>query len=308
MPKVETFIVDESHHFKGHEAEMSQDALIVALQVPRVYLLTATPIVREPDDLFMQLRLLDPIRFKSYDRFVDTYCNSYWGPFKRIVAGLKQNTDFKETVALYALGRTYEQVRLQLPDLIEQKLIITPDAAFTARYQRAKQEYRVDARVLNSPLELLRELRRMTVCPIKLEVVKALVDDTPGAVVVFCWFRETAQQLATLLEAPLITGAIKPQDRRILALEQHKCIVATIAALSEGVDLSFAKTVIFAEQDYTPGRMHQAISRVHRWTADLEPVRVFYVLMKHTIDEVIHRCVDRRISSMNEILSLALDD
>jgi len=271
-------------------------------------LLTATPIVREPDDMFMQLRLIDPTRFKSYDQFVEAYCRYYWGPFKRVIAGLKKGTNFKEVVALYALGRTYEQVRLQLPELIEQKLTITPEPALMQRYRRAKAEYRLDARVISNPLELLRELRRMTVCKQKLEVVQALVEDSPGSSVVFCWFRETAQQLATLLQAPLITGALKPDERRKMALEQHKVIVATIAALSEGVDLSFAKTVIFAEQDYTPGRMHQAISRVHRWTTDMAPVRVFYVLMKQTVDEVIHRCVDRRISSMHEVLSIALQD
>jgi superfamily II DNA or RNA helicase len=46
VPKVTTFIVDESHHFKSHRAEMSQGALTVALQVPRVHLLTATPSTR----------------------------------------------------------------------------------------------------------------------------------------------------------------------------------------------------------------------------------------------------------------------
>jgi len=306
MPKVETFIIDESHHFKSHRAEMSIDALCVAIQVPRVYLLTATPVVREPDDLFMQLRLIDPLRFTSYDKFVDAYCNVIWGPFARMIVGLKPNTNFKDIIRLYVLGRTYEEVKLQLPDLIEQNLTITPEPSLLMRYRRAKKEYRLDGRILNSPLEVLRELRRLTVCKQKLEVIKALVEDTPGCCVIFCWFRETATALAEILEAPMITGEMQPRERRKIALEKHKVIIATIASLSEGIDLSFAKTVIFAEQDYTPGRMHQAISRVHRWTTDLEPVRVFYVLMRYTVDEVIHRCVDRRISNAQEILAMAL--
>ena len=308
VPKVTTFIVDESHHFKSHRAEMSQDALTVALQVPRVHLLTATPVVREPDDLYMQLRLLDPRRFKSYDQFVDAFCNSYWGPFGRQISGLKKGTNFAEIIKLYVLGRSYEEVKLQLPTLIEQKLTITPDAALLSRYRRAKLQYRLDNRIINSPLELLRELRRLTVCKQKLDVIQALVEDTPGCSVIFCWFRETAAALAQLLNAPMITGEMQPGERRTVALEKHKVIVATIASLSEGIDLSFAKTVIFAEEDYTPGRMFQAISRVHRWTTDLDPVRVFYVLMRQTVDEVIHHCVDRRISSAQMVLALALQE
>jgi len=308
LPKVATFVIDESHHFKSHRAEMSLDALTVALQVQRVYLLTATPIVREPDDLFMQLRLIDPRRFTSYDRFVDAYCQSYWGPFGRQISGLKRGTNFKEVLQLYVLGRTYEEVKLQLPDLIEQKLTITPEPGLAARYKRAKQTYRLDNRILESPLEVLRELRRLTVCKQKLEVIQALVEDTPGCSVVFCWFRETAAALSQMLQAPMITGEMKPEERRQMALAKHKCIVATIASLSEGVDLSFAKTVVFAEQDYTPGRLFQAVSRVHRWTTDLAPIRVIYVLMKGTVDEVIYRCVGRRVSSAQEVLALALQE
>jgi hypothetical protein len=35
---------------------------------------------------------------------------------------------------------------------------------------------------------------------------------------------------------------------------------------------------------------------------------VLYVLMKHTVDEVIYHCVGRRMSSAQEILSLALQE
>jgi len=308
MPKVTTFIVDESHHFKSHKAQMSQDALVVAVQVPRVYLLTATPVVREPDDLFMQLRLIAPLRFTSYDNFVDAYCNVIWGPFARMVVGLKPGTNFKDIMKLYVLGRTYEEVRLQLPQLIEQKMTIQPEAALQRHYKEAKRNYRLDDRVLSNPLEVLRELRRMTVCPQKIDAIAGLVEDSPGSSVVFCWFRETAAVLAKKLDAPMITGEMQPRERRAIALKKYPCIVATIASLSEGIDLSFAKTVIFAEQDYTPGRMYQAVSRVHRWTENLDPVRVFYVLMRGTVDEVIHRCVDRRVSSVQQVLSMALSE
>jgi SWI/SNF-related matrix-associated actin-dependent regulator 1 of chromatin subfamily A len=306
VPVVNTFIVDESHHMKSHKAEQSQDALVVALQVPNVFLLTATPIIREPDDLYMQLRLIAPNVFRSYEKFVSTYCNVVQSPFARMVVGLRKGTDLGKVLAKYSLGRTYEDVKLQLPDLIEANMLIYPERPFVTRYRAAKIDYRLDDRVLNSPLEVLRELRRLTVCEQKVSAIADLVEDSPGCVVVFCWFRETARILSERLRAPLITGDVKPNDRRVVALQQHKCIVATIAALSEGVDLSFAKTVIFAEQDYTPGRMQQAVSRVHRWTTDLAPVRVFYAMMKGTIDEIIHRCVDRRISSAMEVLRLAL--
>jgi len=309
MPKgIQTFIVDESHHMKSHKAEMSQYALIIALQVPRVYLLTATPIIREPDDLFMQLRLLDPVTFDNYERFVSAFCNRTWGPFQFEIHGLKRGTNFNKIYAGYSLGRTYEQVKLDLPELIESKLILTPPPDFIAKYRKAKTDYLLDDRVLNSPLEVLRELRRMTVCPQKVDAIKALLEDSPGKSVVFCWYRDTAALLGEALNAPVITGALKPSDRRMLALKRNDCIVATIASLSEGVDLSFCRTVVFAEQDYTPGRLHQAISRVHRFSADVTPVRVFYALMKGTVDEVIHHCVDRRISSVYEVLAMALKE
>jgi len=68
--------------------------------------------------------------------------------------------------------------------------------------------------------------------------------------------------------------------------------VATMESLSEGVDMSDARTVIFAEQSYVPGQMYQALSRVvrHR-TGDAdqdEPVIIYRVRYSNTVDQVVY--------------------
>lgn len=66
MPDVKTVIIDELHHFRGHNSSQAKNMVSYVKNTDRVYGLTATPIYTEVDDLFMQFRILQPKVWTSY--------------------------------------------------------------------------------------------------------------------------------------------------------------------------------------------------------------------------------------------------
>ncbi len=135
-------------------------------------------------------------------------------------------------------------------------------------------------------------------------------------IVVFTWFQDTAETAAREfnalpnVHAVAITGKLKIDERRAQALNKHNNVIcATIASLSEGIDLSDARTVIFLEEYWTPGSTYQALSRVRRernLESNEEPVLVYYVQSANTIDEHIHTVNQRRSGTAKELLKETL--
>jgi hypothetical protein len=91
--------------------------------------------------------------------------------------------------------------------------------------------------------------------------------------------------------------------------------VATMASLSEGVDLSYGRTVIFCETDYTPGRNYQALSRVIRHRTEGEatpdnnndPVVCYWCRYAGTVDQQIFETQKSRTNgSALQVLKEAL--
>lgn len=307
FPKVTTLIIDESHHLRGRSSQQSLGALSICKQVKYVYLLTATPIKREPDDLFMQLRLLYPNIFSSYNSFINNYCKVEQTPYGPKVKGDKNPAVTRRLLKEFAIGRSYKEAGLSLPDLVENVISVRMSATLAKRYKEVKENYTFEDIPLEAMVQVVNILRQLTFSREKIEALLELLDDhniTSG--VIFCWFRNTAEQLAKLLKCPSITGEMGANERTILAKASKGLITATIASLSEGVDLSHTRNVIFFECDYTYGSMYQALSRVRRYSENNEPVKVHYINMRYTVDETVYYSQKRRGATVKEILREAL--
>lgn len=305
-----TFIVDESHWLRGRTALMSKMGAKIAFNTPRVYLLSGTPIMKEADDLWHQLFMLDRKKFSSYWRFVETFMKTRTDQYGVHIIGVKYPALLAEHIAPYVLRRTYAQVGLYLPPLIPQDVPVEWTAGQMNEYKRVKKTYRIKDQTLASAGAVLTTLRRLTVCKQKIDACVGLAFDAQeSGVVIYCWYRETADTVAKALGgAPVIDGSMAPAKRALVA-KSNRLVVATLASLSEGVDLADKKTVIFFETDYTPGSLEQAIARLQRWTEKenaREPVRAYFLTVRNTVDATILSCVRRRVFDARRILAATL--
>jgi superfamily II DNA or RNA helicase len=310
------WILDEFHHCKNHSSQQAKGALDLTRYSPHVYGLTATPVTREIDDLFMQMRILDPTKWTNYNAFVEQFCFTIptnWGPK---IVGIRDKDTLQSIFRRYALRRTYADVGLQLPEVIETELRFDPPATFKRAYRKVRDEYKFDElltydlsdEVVNG---MLTALRRMTVAP-KLEVLQNLLEDqTTQGTIVYSWYRESAKRVGELLGCPVIDGSVDAKDRQPIA-ESTGLLSATIASLSESVDLTHFRNVIYFEQHYSPASMKQTLSRIQRWSPHTErnvvPIRATYLMAKGTADVAVFTTSKSRNGRAIDVLRAAMRD
>lgn len=316
-PKVRTLVIDESHHMRNRDASQTISCSNYADTCDFVFLLTATPQYKDVRDWWNQLRIMDPRKFTSYHRWEETYTNQITQTMYKV--NTRYAKQLQDEIAQYAMGRTYNDVGLYLPDLIEKTVKVNWHPDLWKAYKELKANMAIESsngtRTEINPASMLHTLRLFTACPEKVDAVKKIIEDIPGEqpIILFCWYRDCAELLAD--EFALAPSSVKidgsfPQAerlRRASALDSRvKCV--TMASASEGVDWSDASTVIFVEEDYTPGKIYQALSRVRRWskTERKQPIVVYYVHMKASVDEAVHYAVTERQGDVRMILRRAL--
>ena len=68
-------IGDEAHYIKNHKAIRSKAFRALAKRIPKKYLLTGTPMLNRPIDLYHLLHIVSPDKFPSWWDYAKRYCN-----------------------------------------------------------------------------------------------------------------------------------------------------------------------------------------------------------------------------------------
>ncbi len=88
------------------------------------------------------------------------------------------------------------------------------------------------------------------------------------SVLLFCAFRESAERLASKLNADLLTGEVTKIRRQAMIdrfqAGESNVLVATIGAGGIGINLTAAQVVLMVDRAWTPGDTEQAEDRAHR--------------------------------------------
>jgi superfamily II DNA or RNA helicase len=355
--KIDCAIIDESHYIKSHEAKQTHAVRTLTRPdfVPHVILLTATPIIKEADDLYSQLKVCDPEQFRRFDSFLNEYCYYISGSYGPMNVSLRKSA--KEQLQPYLWGRTYADIGLELPPLISTTHSIPLAPAHRKMYDEIKQFWWTQTHVpdengevlslnANSAMECMHMLRHVTSSDEKQLLITEYISDDPGPYLIATWYRASAKACAAAinkahphLQTHIISGEVpadvRPQKARA-ATRPTDVIIATIPSISEGVDLSHCNTVYTYEEDYTPGRMYQFLSRVRRHRnarphadeieiaaptvpgafpvlhIDTAPTNETPVILRHmhakrTIDERIHAVQTQRAVNIRDIIKVELD-
>ncbi|KRZ39575.1 SWI/SNF-related matrix-associated actin-dependent regulator of chromatin subfamily A-like protein 1, partial [Trichinella pseudospiralis] len=127
--KFSIVILDESHNIKNFRTQRYKVATKLLKAAKRVILLSGTPALSKPSELFTQIDCIAPRMFKNFLEFGQRYCNP-----KMIKLGSKTVYDYsgasnleelqlilKETIML---RRTKDQVLSQLPSKIRKVVVL----------------------------------------------------------------------------------------------------------------------------------------------------------------------------------------
>lgn len=303
-------IADEAHYGKNPEAERTK--AMMSIKASKWLFLTGTPVLNKPAELFPMLNIYRPDTFKSYERFIRQYTKD--GRSARNVEELR------EILKPIMIRREREDVDKELEP-------INRIYEYYEMSARAREIYNkvlmgiyedIDKGTVMSVTSLLAQLTRLKqVCTIDKHdrVANIAVDKYDSAtgkhkkVLIFTQWVRSAYAIAKRLmpECVVITGELSFKERmemvdRFQNDDSVHFLVCSLKAGSEGLDMTAAGTVIFADLAWTPAAHEQAEGRAYGRQNDSHSIDSMYILLENTIEEWIMELLRVKLEMIQEVV------
>jgi len=315
------FVIDEAHTIKNSRTKRGK-GINVALQAAHRILLTGTPVLNRPSELWYLLTLVDgPGSWGSPTDFRVRYCGATHNGFGYEDHGTTCNEELQQRLRFVYLRRTSEDVDAPLPPLRNEPVWAELDDEDAHAYRDETRSH--DMRKLLEALETgslrddvlqgLNRLRALTSdakLPTTMSYILGRLEEGQD-ILVFTWRRKTAQQIAAGIERRAVTkrvrlllGGNNKRDDIVDAFqEKGGVLVATLDALKEGVTLHRANVVVMHDLDYVPAKMLQGIKRIHR-IGQARACVAAWVMGRGTIDKHVARLVLRKAKDQKDMLGI----
>jgi hypothetical protein len=125
-------ITDESHYIKTHTARRSSATVPVLHAAPRVIMLTGTPALSRPIELWSQLNALQPDMFGDYDQFAYRYCDAKAGRWGQYSKGAQKLVQLYLLLSKLVMLRRLKHAVLQLLPKHRSAVFFDPNAEDSA--------------------------------------------------------------------------------------------------------------------------------------------------------------------------------
>jgi len=304
-------IFDEGHRLRGRNSQCTRH--VFELRRPStpnaktpIWVLTGTPIVNNPGDLYPLCCLWKRREFRSYWNFVGDWCRVTKTPWDTVVGQLRRGVEaeFQELLGEFSLRRTLADIpSLATLEQRDKEYLVELPASVRKMFDKAREEYVLEhpdleqSEFVSGGGALYAKLRQLatippTVAKPKVDFVCDFLEDHFGPVVVYVWYKDSARGVAEALQktkrpVTLITGNVPTNKRSQLVDEWKKdaqgILVATISSLKEGISLVSATDVVFLEHSELPADQEQCVARLKR-RGQTELVTVHNVFAKASPD------------------------
>ncbi|KAJ4721866.1 SWI/SNF-related matrix-associated actin-dependent regulator of chromatin subfamily A-like protein 1 [Melia azedarach] len=317
-------IADESHFLKNAQAKRTTATLPIIKKAQYAILLSGTPALSRPIELFKQLEALYPDVYKNVHEYGNRYC-------KGGVFGVYQGASNHEE--LHNLMKATVMIRRLKKDVLSQLPVKRRQQVFLDLAQK-------DMKQINA---LFRELEvikgKIKACRSEEEVqslkfsernlinkiytdsadakIPAVLDYLETIIEAGCKFLIFAHHQPMLhaihqfflkkkVRCIRIDGGTPAASRQALVTDFQekddiKAAVLSIKAGGVGLTLTAASTVIFAELSWTPGDLIQAEDRAHR-IGQVSSVNIYYLLANDTVDDIIWDVVQSKLENLGQML------
>lgn len=318
-------ICDEAHALKSWNAKRTK--VIINKLSPhanKLLMITGTPITKSVEDLHPLLTALRPNEFGKKLDFCYRYAFAYNTPFGSGVEfrGVKNVEELKERMSPFMLRRFKQEVLKDLPSKTHSNVWLDIDSQVAKESLKVldhvlirlqEEGFRTDMKLAESHVATVKKnLGVAKLKPLIAWLDNYLETNTNEPLVIFCYHHVIVEALLLYFEqrnikAVSITGLTSAKDREKAVTSfqagHAQIFIGNIIAAGTGITLTRASTCILAELDWTPANIAQAIDRIHRIT-QVNPVMVYYMLAKDSLDEHIIDIVQQKIKDIDSVLGL----
>jgi len=322
----EAVIADESHNIKEWSAERTKAVVPLLRQAKRAVLLSGTPTRNSPEELHPQLcGLVQGISCKFAD-FRARYCMQqqkqvYGGRVVSQVVGARNSTELNTLLSSTIMVRRLKKDVLQeLPPKRRQKVPL--DVADARALKDIQKQSHHSADWFNNDKDdddkksLFLRIAQAKLPAVK-EYILEVLERGDEKAIVFAHHKMMMDELSDLLEKRLskdglthiridgsTPGAKRPElVKKFQTAQDCRIALLSITACGEGLTLTAAGLVIFAELYWVPGAVEQAEARAHRIGTTHNKVVVEFLVVPNSPDEHIYNSLERKKKETSKMLN-----
>ncbi len=342
--KFDLCIVDEAHNLKNNDSIRGKIMveLCVKNKIPKVWLLTGTPVANRPMDFFNLLKLIKSPIANNWKHFAVRYCEGKKF-FKTLKNGQKRqiwltdgasNLDELSNKTRNILLRRLKTDVLDMPDKVVTPTYHKLNTKGWVKYYDLWEDYLLKREIegkKNGNLQkdlveliLLRQFIAMEAIPHTIEMVENAIE-TGKKVIVFTSFTEELEaiyshfnKIAVKHNGPMSTTRKQESVDDFQNNDKIKVFVGNLKSAGVGITLTEATVVIFNSFDWVPGMNEQAEDRAYR-IGQKNDVNIYYQLFENTIStrmwetlkykkDVISTIVGDEIKTEDEIITALINN
>jgi len=312
--KFKAIILDESHYVKNQKAKRTEATIEIAKDIPNRILLTGTPVLNRPRELFTQLNIIDPISYPKFTTFAFRYCGAENTDYGWDFNGVSHAEELNDRLKTTMVRRTKAQVLQELPDKRRQTIVVL--LSNEEEYFKAHNDFtkwlRINKGITTDAEHLVRiEMLKQLSAKGKMEAIIENITnflESGKKLVVFAHHKFVIDQLMSEFKdiAVSLTGSTSMDDRQKAVDDfQHnsdvKLFIGNLQAAGIGITLTAASDVMFIEFPWTPSQLYQAEDRLHR-IGQKNAVNVMYMTGENTIDIEIAELIQKKAKVIDAVI------
>lgn len=314
--KFDLAIVDEAHYISNTTANRTRLLNDVLSTIPKVWLLTGTPMTSRPINYFNLLKLVDSPLTLNWQTYVKRYCKGY--QFKvgaRKVwntSGASNLDELRERTKNVVLRRMKTDI-LDLPEKLITPIFIELNSKMYdeelddfMRITKENKEEETISVTLNR-LMRVRQLISYEKIPYTCEIIDKCVEQGKK-VIVLTNFTMTLDMIHDKYKkTSVILDGRMSKDRKQEAVdrfqndEKIKIFIGNIKAAGVGITLTAAEVVIMNDLSFVPADHSQGEDRAYRY-GQKKSVLVYYPVFENTIEKIIYNILQRKKNIIDQVM------
>lgn len=310
LPEYECVVLDEAHYISNNKSQRSKAAR--QLRTIKMLMLSGTPFLNRPIELYPLLDCLQPRAWGSFFQFGHRYAGAVHTRFGWDFSGATNLNELRSRLSSTMLRRTKKEVLAQLPELTRTYLPINITNA--PEYYRVSSEFRTWLQGEGREASTSNKLTKITAlrCVLgrgKVEAAIELAQDILAGgdqVVLYAVHKEVVTSIVYALQEHGVVTVVgeDSQEQRADNVNKFQSGIAKVAVISqaggEGINLYSASHIIFVEREWNSAKEEQAEARLHR-IGQKQNVTAYYLVARGTYDERLNQMVEHKRKISGEV-------
>lgn len=314
--KFDLAIVDEAHYISNKDSQRSKLLTDILETIPKVWLLTGTPMTSRPINYFNLLKIVDSPLTLNWQSYVYRYCAGYqfrvgnrkiWN-----TSGASNLDELRDRTKNLVLRRMKTDI-LDLPEKIITPVFLDLKSTF---YDEELEDFmRITSENKNNEsisvtinrLMKIRQIIAIEKIPYTCELIDKFLEQGKK-VIVLTNFTATLEMIhekykknSVTLDGRMTKNKKQENVDKFQNDDKIKIFIGNIKAAGVGITLTAAEGVIMNDLSFVPSDHSQGEDRAYRY-GQKNSVLVYYPIFENTIERIVYNILNKKKNVIDQVM------